>query len=98
MSSDAVTMLKCKCERCRHEWITRTKEEPRVCPKCKNPYWNKPKKTKAKNDDLFEKDMQSFALKKINNYLSKIEKEGITGENKYKYELTKILKEGLMNG
>ena len=36
-----------KCERCQHEWIPRKKgETPKVCPKCKSPYWNIPKKTK----------------------------------------------------
>lgn len=36
-----------KCERCGHEWIPYdTKQEPTVCPKCKSPYWNKPKKKK----------------------------------------------------
>lgn len=35
-----------KCERCEHVWVPRdgAKEEPRVCPKCKSPYWNKPRK------------------------------------------------------
>lgn len=33
-----------QCERCGHEWLPRTGEEPRVCPKCKSPYWNKPRK------------------------------------------------------
>lgn len=32
-----------RCERCGHEWQKRKKEEPTVCPKCKSPYWNKPK-------------------------------------------------------
>lgn len=36
-----------RCERCEHEWIPRNKEdEPSVCPKCKSPYWNKPRKNK----------------------------------------------------
>lgn len=35
-----------QCERCGHEWIARGTEEPRVCPKCKSPYWNVPKKIK----------------------------------------------------
>ncbi len=36
-----------KCERCEHEWIPRNKQEtPVICPKCKSPYWNKPKKKK----------------------------------------------------
>ncbi len=29
-----------RCERCSHEWAPRNKEEkPKVCPKCKSPYW-----------------------------------------------------------
>ena len=39
-------MLKgCRC-RCGHEWLPRVKDEkPRVCPKCKSPNWDRPKKT-----------------------------------------------------
>jgi hypothetical protein len=33
----------------RHEWIPRkAKEEPRVCPKCKSPYWNRPRRQSGK--------------------------------------------------
>jgi len=32
-----------RCERCGHEWFPRNDEKPRVCPKCKSPYWDKPK-------------------------------------------------------
>lgn len=39
-----------RCLRCGHEWIPKRKEEPRVCPNCKSPYWNKPRK-KAKTED-----------------------------------------------
>ena len=40
-----------QCERCEHKWVPRetTTEEPKVCPKCKSPYWNIPKK---KNQDM----------------------------------------------
>ena len=39
-----------KCNRCSHEWVPRkgTVGEPRVCPKCKSPYWNKPRKNARK--------------------------------------------------
>jgi len=38
-----------QCERCGHKWIPRgSDEEPAVCPKCKSPYWNKPRKRKKK--------------------------------------------------
>ena len=33
-----------RCERCGHEWAPRGLKEPKVCPKCKSPYWNVPKK------------------------------------------------------
>ena len=34
-----------KCFRCKHSWIPRSfKNRSAVCPKCKSPYWNKPKK------------------------------------------------------
>lgn len=33
-----------KCERCGHEWVKRKDKEPLVCPKCKSPYWNIPRK------------------------------------------------------
>ncbi len=34
-----------KCERCGHEWAPREKDQaPKVCPKCKSPYWDRPKK------------------------------------------------------
>ena len=34
-----------KCDRCKHEWFPRSKidELPTICPKCKSPYWNKPR-------------------------------------------------------
>jgi hypothetical protein len=35
----------CRCERCNYEWIPRNLQvEPEMCPKCKSPYWNKPRK------------------------------------------------------
>jgi DNA-directed RNA polymerase subunit RPC12/RpoP len=34
-----------RCERCSHEWVPRDfNSEPRVCPKCKSPYWDRPRK------------------------------------------------------
>ena len=36
------------CERCEHTWIPRQEgaPPPRVCPKCKSPYWDVPRKAK----------------------------------------------------
>jgi hypothetical protein len=34
-----------RCERCGHEWAPREPEQaPTVCPKCKSPYWDRPRK------------------------------------------------------
>ena len=39
-----VTAYRC---RCGHEWVPRNKgERPVVCPKCKSPNWDRPKKVK----------------------------------------------------
>ena len=46
-----------KCLRCHHKWIPRVKlselegtlkDKPRICPKCKSPYWDLEKKNKQK--------------------------------------------------
>src|SRR5262245_51852855 len=35
----------CRCERCGNEWIPRDlAREPEACPRCKSPYWNRPRK------------------------------------------------------
>ena len=53
------------CERCGHTWIPRDKEqEPRVCPKCKSPYWNRPRRTPNNN---FVKDEQAPYEQSISN-------------------------------
>jgi len=40
-----ITVMGFRCERCSHEWIPRDFDsEPRVCPKCKSPYWDRPRK------------------------------------------------------
>ncbi len=40
-----ITVLGYRCERCGHEWVPRGggDSEPRVCAKCKSPYWNTPR-------------------------------------------------------
>jgi predicted Zn-ribbon and HTH transcriptional regulator len=42
-----VMLLGCRC-RCGHEWLQRGEEKPRVCPKCKTPNWDRPKKFERK--------------------------------------------------
>lgn len=37
-----------RCDRCGHEWLPRDKsQDPKVCPKCKSPYWNTPRRERA---------------------------------------------------
>lgn len=45
MARVPITVMGYRCERCSHEWIPRdVEQEPSVCPKCKSPYWNRPRK------------------------------------------------------
>ena len=46
MARVPITLMGYRCERCNHEWIPRgsAEEEPRVCPKCRSPWWNRPRK------------------------------------------------------
>lgn len=45
MARVPITVMGYQCERCSHEWIPRgSGQEPSVCPKCKSPYWNRPRK------------------------------------------------------
>jgi len=32
-----------RCERCKHVWVPRDKDIPRICPSCKSPYWDIPR-------------------------------------------------------
>ena len=34
-----------ECERCTHQWIPhKERDKPKVCPDCKSPYWDTPKR------------------------------------------------------
>ena len=44
-----ISQFQVECKRCGHKWIPR-KSEVMLCPKCKTPYWNIPKKKKKQND------------------------------------------------
>jgi rubrerythrin len=37
-------MAQLVCARCGHIWYTRTPKAPRVCSKCKSPYWDRPRR------------------------------------------------------
>ena len=44
-----------KCKRCNWTWIPRT-ENPLTCPKCRSPFWDKPRKRGEINDGKRNKD------------------------------------------
>ena len=54
MARVPITVMGFRCERCAHEWIPRSgaDEEPRVCPKCRSPWWNRPRKSMMTYDDF----------------------------------------------
>ena len=33
------------CNRCSHQWVSK-QAHPRVCPKCKSPYWDKERRSR----------------------------------------------------
>ncbi len=47
-----ITLKGYQCERCSHKWVPREEESPKVCPKCKSPYWNTPRKLATKKQDM----------------------------------------------
>lgn len=46
-SMNNIELPKCKCLRCGAEWLPRV-VNPVTCPKCKSPYWMKPRRIMAK--------------------------------------------------
>ena len=49
-----VKITQLECNRCHHKWYPRHLSMPKVCPKCKSPYWNKERvrKSRTKQKDL----------------------------------------------
>jgi DNA-directed RNA polymerase subunit RPC12/RpoP len=41
-----ISVMGYRCTRCGHEWVPMRSSvgPPRVCPTCKSPYWDRPKK------------------------------------------------------
>ena len=51
------------CDRCTHVWMPRENSvhRPLVCPRCKSPYWDRPRTRKSKV--VAKKDEKSFGGK-----------------------------------
>lgn len=49
-NSQDVVITRLTCLRCGHSWLPRVESMPLLCPKCKNPYWNKPRKLPKRDD------------------------------------------------
>jgi predicted Zn-ribbon and HTH transcriptional regulator len=61
MARVPITVMGYRCERCNHEWIPRDFEkEPAVCPKCKSPYWNRPRKAMTTYEDFRDKVQETL--------------------------------------
>ena len=56
-----ITLKGYQCERCKHEWFPREKQErPRVCPKCKSAYWDAPRKLQRKKAEIDFKEKKKL--------------------------------------
>jgi len=56
MARVPITVIGCRCERCEHEWVPRNlSSQPRVCPKCKSPYWDRPKRKPLAYEEFRDK-------------------------------------------
>ena len=72
-------MEKLKCIKCEYQWIQRTENLPKACPKCKNPNWNeliiKPYKTKSKAQLKSYRKKLLIKIAMLNDLIQKIENE-----------------------
>ena len=63
MARVPITVMGFRCERCTHEWIPRDFEnEPAVCPKCKSPYWNRPRKAMTTYEEFRDKIQETLKV------------------------------------
>ena len=54
-----ITLKGYLCGRCGHQWVPKENVKPRVCPKCKSPYWDTPRKTSLK-EQFMKEDLQKI--------------------------------------
>jgi DNA-directed RNA polymerase subunit RPC12/RpoP len=48
MAMVPITLMGYRCARCTHQWVPMKSASapPRVCPKCKSPYWDRERQRK----------------------------------------------------
>lgn len=46
MARIKVSVWAYRCERCGHQWLPRGELTPKICPKCKTPYWDRPRRAR----------------------------------------------------
>ena|SRR2546429_386307 len=52
-----------RCSRCGHEWVPREGvEQPQVCPKCKSPYWDRPRQDEVRPEHKVKCKWQAVEL------------------------------------
>lgn len=66
MARIPITVMGFRCERCNHEWISKGKREPKICPKCKRVDWDKPRKVPSLLTYEVFRDKIQKVLKKTN--------------------------------
>jgi DNA-directed RNA polymerase subunit RPC12/RpoP len=63
MTRVPITIMGYRCERCTHEWAPKSfDKEPKVCPKCKSPYWNTPRSKAMMTYEAFRDAIRKVLL------------------------------------
>lgn len=78
-----VTRWECTCDRrtCGHQWQTKTDQLPKVCPVCKQPTWNRPRRTKK--EEYFEtEDEKVYFFEPLGKVISVEDMQKIVDANK----------------
>ncbi|KKH45968.1 hypothetical protein [Methanosarcina sp. 1.H.A.2.2] len=77
-----------KCYRCGHEWLP-TGDTPRVCPRCKSPYWDRPRKSETDSEDNEFEDVVGKVFERLEKVI-KNHKDDMSEED-ISYELQKMV-------
>lgn len=56
-------ILEYVCLRCGHQWMPRTRERPRACPKCKSPWWDRDRRERKALESYHKRLKEIEAMK-----------------------------------